>query len=149
MLRAMASPLDAELERYADLVVALAGVSADRDEVLGQHGFDEEAWEQYDAAWRDRLSANEREADATGQVPPLWVAFSEALQRAQERRTTGLLDVDEYAVVARVLARGGDVPSALQQYGISMFDFLHAHRHWIKKATSDDALAKRLAKLLS
>ena len=149
MLRAMAADLDLELERYADLVVTLAEPSADRSEILRRQGLDEESWEAYDASWQARLSENERAADAQGEIPPLWLAFSQALQRAQERRTTGLLELERYAKIARVMARGGDVPSALLREGISILDFLQAHRHWIKKATGDAELAAKLTELLS
>ncbi len=149
MLPAMSGETDPELERYADLIVELAEPSANREEILRRQGFDEDGWEVYDDAWQERLSADERVSDAQGEVPPLWLDFSQALQRAQERRTTGLLPLDRYAGIARVMARGGDVAGALRAEEISMLDFLHAHRHWLQLATKDSALAAKLTKLLS
>ena len=149
MLQPMVGEIHSELQRYADLIVALAHPDADRDSLLSEAGLDEDSWEQLDASWQERLSQDERGADARGEVPPLWIAFSKALQNAQERSRANLLDLESYAAIARVLARGGDISVALKRKGIPLLEFLRAHRHWIGLASSDAEVSDRLEALLS
>ncbi len=144
----MADDLEEELERYAELTVMLSEPGADRTAILSACDLDEAGWEAHDAQWQQRLSADASAADASGQIPPMWLAFSQALQRVQERRSKTVLPIERYAELARVLTSGGDVAHALQSRGVTMVDFLRAHRHWLARATKDGAIAKALEELL-
>ncbi len=145
----MVAPHEAEinLDAYARLTVALGRAGAARHSVLAAHGLDEARWEAIDDAWQARLSEAMDQITEDQPVPPFLEQFSRAMDRAQSDDTQ-VLSFERYVEGTLALRAGGDVSRALERLGLTMDEYLHAHRYWMRRMASDDELAARFQRAL-
>lgn len=137
-----------DVTEYATLAAILADPSCDRDAILGARGLDEDAWNEIDRAFQDRMAqAMEDERDG---VPPLIVAFAEAFERARAatRRTESVISIERFAEATREIQRRGDPAAALAHVGVTLEDFLRANEHWTRRMLEDPALLARFREKL-
>jgi len=138
------------LDDFARLTLRLSEAGEGRDEVLGEVGLTEEAWEAHEAHWADALEAAEAaHGDADG-VPPMLVTYADAFARAQAcLHSRAPLTFERYVEITRALQRGEAVTEALERVGLPLSAYLESHRHWTKTMTTDQDLALRFARLLA
>jgi len=133
------------LEAYTRIVAEIANGGGDRAVVLARHGLDEDRWDAIDDAWQARLSDAADQASEDEGVPPLVVAYAEALTRAQRERTAGraVIAFDRFAEAVRLLRRDGNMLQALARTGLTIDQFLQANQHWTACIVNDPELARR------
>jgi hypothetical protein len=133
-----------DLESYVRLALQLADAEADRAALLAAAGLDEAAWEAFEQAWLERLSAaEEAHGDADG-VPALVLAHAETWARVQRERAAGVaLPFERYVEITRLLGAGRDVGQVLPRYGLDLASYLQAHRYWTERMAVDRELAHR------
>jgi hypothetical protein len=139
-----------DVKAYAALSARLAEPDADRAALLGEHGLDEDGWEEIDDAWQARLS---EAADAIGDedaLPPLVQEHAEAFARAQaERAAAGApLTLERFIEITLDIKRGHDVQHALKRNGTSLQDYLRAEQHWLKKMMENPSLQAQFHKAM-
>ena len=137
------SATDLDIRAYAALVAALAeDEGRAREQILRDHGFDEESWTRTDDAWQARLSSA-IEGDSEG-VPELVAAYASAFAQARAASAgTTILTIERFAEATREIQRRGDPATALAYLGITLADFLKANEHWTRRMIADPSLLER------
>ena len=136
------------LERYADLVLALAEPNVDRNAILGEHGLDEVSFAELEAHWLQRLEEAEDAHGSADGAPALLVRYAHALGRAQAQRAKGAMAIEKYAEITRALGSGRDTAQLLERYGTTLSTYLNAHAYWTGRAARETDIATKLAALL-
>jgi hypothetical protein len=139
----MVAPHESEinLDAYARLTVALARAGEDRPSVLAAHGLDEERWQAIDDRWQARLSDAMDQGTDEEPVAPLLQEFSRAMDRAQSDDAP-VVSLERLAEATRVLNEAADIPEALKRLGLTLDDFMRAHRYWLQRMAKDEDLAE-------
>lgn len=128
-------PPDEDRERYTNAVLARAQFSA-------------REWEEESSAWDAQLSRALELATEDG-VPELIVRYSSAVQNAQARLTSKLLELSELTAILREMTRGRPLGTLLEQRGILLSCFLASQAHWTAVAGSDEVVRRAIQNALS
>jgi hypothetical protein len=134
--------VDLDLETYARIAAELALAGAARADVLAKHGLDEDAWDDIDDGWQERLSAADDEVEAEDGVAPLVALFLAAYQAAQQGLAPPI-SIETLALVTRLVETSGDLGSALARSGVTLLDYVRGSEHWAPRLASDPDVARR------
>jgi hypothetical protein len=137
--------VDLDVTTYAALAAALSDPTRTREEVLAEHGLDEDAWTQLDERWQERLSSAMDE-DVDG-VPALVAAYAEAFTRARHG-AAGRLSLQRFAEATREIQRRGDPATALARLGIPLAAYLESSAHWTRRIAEAPELAEQFRRWL-
>lgn len=138
--------VDLDVTTYAVVMAALSDPGRTREEVLAEHGLDEQAWTALDERWQERLSSAMDE-DTDG-VPPVVAAYAEAFARARHDGTSGRLSLQRFAEATREIQRRGDPAAALARLGILLAVYLESNAHWTRQMVEDPQLAEQFRRWL-
>lgn len=145
-MRGVTADEELDPERYARITAALAS-GRERDEVLAEHGLDEETWNELEERFQTRVSAaldaHPEDADAP---PPIVERLAQAFSYADQAGS--VLAFDAYVNATRAVQAGSDPSGALAKLGVSLPVYLRAHQHWVRAMTTDPALARRFVEAL-
>jgi hypothetical protein len=128
------------ITEYATLSVQLAVVSASAgplnatEELLRRANLSEEEWECEVAYWEAELS---QALDFDDQLPDLLVTYSQAVQAAQQRLSSGPVPLTAFASVLAEVRQGVQLDQVLRRHHIGLPDFLAAQRWWLDRAIAD------------
>lgn len=127
------------IAEYASLSVQLANASAHPDapthtsaaEVLRAAALTQEEWEAESAHWEDQLS---EAMDSDEELPELVIAYSRAVQEAQQRLSSRTISLTAFASLLEELQRGVPFDQLLKRHQLSLAEFLTAQHHWMSQA---------------
>ncbi len=125
---------------YATLSVQLAMASNSvghvnaSEELLRQANLSEEEWEREVNHWEAELS---EALDFDDQLPEVLVTYSQAVQAAQERLSSGPVALATFASVLAEVRQGVQLDQVLRRHHIGLTDFLAAQRRWLDQAIAD------------
>ena len=145
----MVAPHECEvnLDAYARLTVAVARAGANREAVLEAHGLDEARWQAIDDGWQKRLSDAMDATTDEQPVPPFLEQYAHAMDRAQSEEVD-VMPLDRFVAATRAVRAGGDVGRSLERLGLTMDEYLRAHRSFMQRMAKDDDLAARFQRAL-
>jgi hypothetical protein len=126
--------MELSIEAYASVAAELDAATDDRNEILTRLGLDEDAWDEIDTEWQQRLSAD-LEGDDDG-VPMLIATYTTAYQNAQ-RALGPPIPLVEFARVIRLFQASGDLQAALVKVGVTLAEYLRSNDHWTKRLTEN------------
>ena len=135
-----------DLESYARLRARLALDGADRDELLAEHGLDEDSWDPIDEAWQERLA---HDMDTEGDdVPESIARYSACFAEVQRDAPGRVLSLELFAQCTRAVQQSHDPARSLEKLGVTLSELLKANQHWSPRITGDAEIARRFKRAL-
>lgn len=137
------------VEEYATLATELAALATRQPELaretlarrLGQAHLSPEDWDAEVAYWEAELSAATEQDD---KVPDVLVAYSLAVQAAQERLSSCRVSLELFATLLAEVRHGSPLDPLLTRNQLSLEDFLSAQRRWLAEASRDPEVRRVL-----
>jgi hypothetical protein len=137
------------VEEYATLSTELASLANKRPEQvqdavtrrLGQARLSADDWDAEMTYWEAELSAATEHED---QLPNVLVAYSSAVQAAQERLSSSGVSLERFAELLAAVRHGAPLDQLLKRYQLTLEDFLTAQRRWLAAASSDPEVRRVL-----
>jgi hypothetical protein len=134
---------------YATLATELAALATRQPEQaretltrrLDQAHLSSEDWDAEVAYWEAELSAATEHDD---QVPDVLVAYSLAVQAAQERLSSCRVSLERFAKLLVEVRDGTPLDPLLRRNQLSLEDFLSAQRRWLAEASRDPEVRRVL-----
>lgn len=142
--------LDTDVRAYAVLSARLSEPDSDRATLLAEHGLDEEAWDQLDDAWQERLSAAIDEMGDSETVPPLVKDHADAFAAEQAALAAARepMPFDRFIEITQDIRRGHESQHVMKRNATTLHDYLRAQQHWLKRMMDDPDLQARFHKAM-